>query len=469
MSPYPFVIAATAVMAFFLQTQLPRYRIAIMTMAVAVVAVVDVINPGVEIATVYAAIPWGVIVILGALNVFARILGHSGLFERVAFATIRRSNASGPMLVFYFCTLMFVMSCLVNNLTALYLVLPMVFEAVRSLRPGRRYALLLFGLLIPICNLGGAATPIGDFPALLLLSERKIDFVTYLVQTFPVCAAVSVLVILLLLVMNRKAVRESAFDLVERSVIIGYVERLYAGLPINGPIAASVFVAVGVMFVGWVASPVTPEMVAVIGTLICVVAFAFDEARKASERAASHLLVRRIRGSRDPEARKEKDLLESIIDPVPLIFFFCVFFIVTSIEQNGLIANMSAMILSISDDPRTLALLIVVFASAFSAIFSAGPGMALAIPLAGVITERLADPHTLYIGIALGICSGSSLFLTAATAGPILQRELELAQIETRDSSLMARLNVQTYFQVGFVAWLLTLAAGILWALLVVH
>ena len=469
MNPYAIVIAAIAILAFFLQTQLPRYRLTLMLTAASVVALLNVVNPDVEARAIYSDIPWGVIVILGALNVFARIFGHTQISEHLAFATMRKSGASGVLMIVYFCGVMFVLSCVVNNLTALYLCVPMVFEAFRSLRPKRSYCLLLLALLIPVCNLGGAATPIGDFPALLLLSEEKILFVRYLLYAFPICLLLMTVVIMVMLFLRRSALRETHLREVDREVILGLAERVHTGLPINPILTVGVVVALLVMFAGWIESTVPPEIVALVGALICVSSFALNIRKTARERVATIPASKTIQAGRESSRGEAKDILDPIIDPVPLVFFFCVFFIVTSIEHSGLVEIVSGFILKMTDDPVRLSVLIVISASAFSAIFSAGPGMALAMALAGTITGRLDDPHSLYVGIALGICAGSCMFLTAATSGPILQRELDLAEIQPRDSDSPVRLNVQSYLATGLISWFIVLLASVSWTLLAVR
>jgi hypothetical protein len=89
--------------------------------------------------------------------------------------------------------------------------------------------------------------------------------------------------------------------------------------------------------------------------------------------------------------------------------------------------------------------------------------MALAIPLADALLARsqVIGAHDLFVGIALGICAGSCLFLTAATSGPIIVRELEIAGLKGRDNQRVIILNTRTYLGVGLGSFVLILSAGL--------
>ncbi len=99
---------------------------------------------------------------------------------------------AGRRLLLLFATGMYLVSGLVNNLTALLLVLPVLLRLLRLLGVDQRFASWTLGALLVACNLGGAATPIGDFPAILLLGGGRLAFGEYLVHAgLPTAAALA--------------------------------------------------------------------------------------------------------------------------------------------------------------------------------------------------------------------------------------------------------------------------------------
>ena len=92
---------------------------------------------------------------------------------------------------------MFILSCTVNNLTALLLVLPILLTVLKVLGATQKFIGICLSLLIVSCNLGGAATPIGDFPAILLMGTGSIPFAKYLFLAFPMCILIFVVLLIL--------------------------------------------------------------------------------------------------------------------------------------------------------------------------------------------------------------------------------------------------------------------------------
>ncbi|HRI67230.1 MAG TPA: hypothetical protein PK156_23465 [Polyangium sp.] len=69
-----------------------------------------------------------------------------------------------------------------------------------------------------------------------------------------------------------------------------------------------------------------------------------------------------------------------------------------------------------------------ILAGVLTGLFSAGPSMAALLEVAASLAKRL-PPSAVYVGLALSVCAGSSLFLTAATSGPLAQALTERADL----------------------------------------
>ena len=81
-------------------------------------------------------------------------------------------------------------------------------------------------------------------------------------------------------------------------------------------------------------------------------------------------LFQRRRGS-----AHELDRMANLFDPVPLVFFFCVFFLVEAVDGVGILDVVSTWIASLYLNSRYFELLLMMsVVSVISAAFSAGPG-----------------------------------------------------------------------------------------------
>ena len=74
------------------------------------------------------------------------------------------------------------------------MVLPVIFVLFRALQLDRRYVGIFFSCLLVMSNTGGASSPIGDFPAVIIMTSGITTFTDYLFRAFPVFLLTSVLV-----------------------------------------------------------------------------------------------------------------------------------------------------------------------------------------------------------------------------------------------------------------------------------
>ena len=87
------------------------------------------------------------------------------------------------------------------------------------------------------------------------------------------------------------------------------------------------------------------------------------------------------------------------------------------------------------------------------------PSMAALLPVAEVLATD-HPPEAIYVGLALSVCAGSSLFLTAATAGPLTQALVERAGLRGEDGAPID-LGFFRFAPVGLLGFGVTLAVGL--------
>ncbi len=99
-----------------------------------------------------------------------------------------------------------------------------------------------------------------------------------------------------------------------------------------------------------------------------------------------------------------------------------------------------------------------------TAIFSAGPAMGTMLPIAKQIAP-LYPEGTVYIGLALSICAGSSFLLTAATSGPLMQTIIERFNLKISNGSV-GQFGFWTFLPYGALSFGIIQVSALLWVFL---
>jgi Na+/H+ antiporter NhaD/arsenite permease-like protein len=421
-----------------LQAVRPRARLVVITSGAALACLATALAGLGTAADLLRDVPWDVLVILAALGVLTEVFVASRLFGVLAARAARRSGADPRRVLALFAVVMYVVSGLANNLTALLLVLPVLLTLLRLLSVDQRYLSWSLGVLLVACNLGGAATPIGDFPAILLLGRGSMTFGAYLGAALPPTLVSLGLLLGLVLLVIRPA-RGLGDDEVARRLSVAVMDALHRSIRIDRRRFIPAALALAVMLVAWVAVPratgVTPELIAWLGVAAALVAVP-------------------VLGER---------LLRTRVDVEAALFLLSLFVMVAAVRRTGVFRDLGAGLAGLPLPPVVQLVLFLLLAGLLTGVFSAGPSMAALLDVATSLAERL-PPHAVYVGLALSVCAGSSLFLTAATSGPMAQALAERAGLRDPDG-VPLRFGFREFLPVGLVSFSLIQAVAIAWAL----
>ncbi len=385
-----------------------------------------------------ADVPWDVLVLLVALGLLSEAFVEARLFAVVAVRAAELSRASPAGIVLVFGTAMYLVSALMNNLTALVLVLPVVLIILRVAGAGQRQVSWTLGTLLVTCNLGGAATPIGDFPAILLLGRGSMSFTSYLVRAAPATFVGLVLVLAVATLTLRRA--HGRVDAELRAAISRSLLRsLYRGARLDRKLLAWLSFVFFAMLLAWTllppSGPVSADLVGWVGVLVA-------------------LAARPSFGER---------IVRSRVDVEAVLFLLALFVMVAAVRRTGVFALAASRLTSLPVSPAVQLVLFLVLVGLVTGLFSAGPSMAALLEVAAVLATRL-PPHVVYVGLALSVCAGSSLFLTAATSGPLAQSLTERAQLAGEEGKRL-RFGFAEFLPVGIVSFVLIEAVAIAYAL----
>ena len=422
------------------QAIVPQARMLIITLAA---AIAGACATGLGVATtrdLLAEVPWGVLVMLVGLGLLAEMLAASRLFGVLAAQLARYGEGNPRLLLVALTAGMFFVSGLVNNLTALVLVLPPVLVLLQLMGADRRYAIWLLGSLLVACNLGGAATPIGDFPAILLLGNGSLDFGNYLIHALP-AAGLGLIALLFVVDVFVRPARGMAEEGLSRRLSVAVMDGLYRRVRVDARILVPAGIMLVAMVAAWTSIPqstgVTPDLICWLGVIAALL-------------SRAHLGERLVRTRVDVEAT---------------LFLLSLFIMVGAVRHTGVFTDISAWLTGL-DLPATAKLTVfITVAAVLTGVFSAGPSMAALLEVAPALTTTL--PKTaVYVGLALGVCAGSSLFLTAATSGPLAQAMTERAGIVTADGKPL-RFGFTEFLPIGLVSFVVILAVAIAAALMI--
>lgn len=389
--------------------------------------------------TLLAAVPWDVLVILVGLGLFSDLIAGTGLFGAAAVTVTRWSRADPRKVLVLFSVGMFATSGLVNNLTALLLVLPILLILFRLLSVDQRYVTWTLGVLLVACNLGGAATPIGDFPAILLLGRGAMGFGDYLVRAFPPTLLALGVLLAIVMTVVRPARRAMASPVSSR-LSVSVMGALYRNVSVDQTLLVPLAVVFAAMLAGWTLLPpslhIGPELVCWLGVALALA----------------------IRPALGESAMRRR------VDVEAVLFLLSLFVMVVAVSQTGAFAALARGIRSLPVEPRGQLVAFLVLAGVATAVFSAGPAMAALLEVAESLTATLPAP-AVYVGLALSVCAGSSFLLTAATSGPMAQILTERADLRDPDGNRI-RFGFFEFLPVGVVSFLVIELIAITYGLL---
>lgn len=365
---------------------------------------------------------YDVLVILTIMELFTNLTAETGIMQLLAIKIAELSKGQKRLCLMMFGGMMFLISSCLNNITAVMMILPVVFVLLKTLEVDRKYVCVFFATILALSNTGGAASPVGDFPAIVIMTSGITSFVSYLTHAFPLFAITS---IVLITVWGMRVKREQD-DGAVRSLAVSNLKSQYKNIEIRFDVLKLLAVVFVGMFLAWSFVPqdvIPPEIIAVLGYAVAMVICS----------------VKKIKVGQIMD-------LKSVLTIASFLFFAQV------ISQTGLLNLVAAYLQNNIHDPKLLVMAIMVITSLVAGVFSAGPAAAAMMP---VIVEICKGPLSaqadwIAVAYAAAICAGSSLFMWSATAGFILSGKVNAAGIEDRNKGKMTW-GIMQYMKYGLV------------------
>lgn len=381
---------------------------------------------------------YSVIVILIVMELFTNLIVETGIMQVLATKLALLSKGNKKACMFLFGIMMFFISAFLNNITAVMMILPVIFVLLKALNADKKYITMFFSVILALSNTGGAASPIGDFPAIVIMTSGITTFTGYLFKAFPLFLITSAV----LLVFWSVFIKDKNDSKASRQLAVALLQSRYR----NNKVRYDVLIPLGIvmlgMFVAWSVVPqdiLPPEMIAVIGYCVGIV-------------------ISSIKGIRIKQSMDMKSVLT--------ISSFL--FLATVVSASGILTTLAAFLQNSIPNPKVLLIVIMLITSLVSGFVSAGPAAAAMLPVIVNLcnTTLAAQSGWVAIAYAASICAGSSLFLWSATAGFILSGKIDGANLECNNEKV--NWGIKEYYKYGVVNYLIQMTIAVVWIALIV-
>lgn len=386
----------------------------------------------IPIKSVMSNYSYDVLAILIIMELFTNLIAETGVMQLLAIKIAELSKGEKRLCLMMFSGMMFIISSCLNNITAVMMILPIMFVLLKTLEVDRKYVCVFFAAILALSNTGGAASPVGDFPAIVIMTSGITSFFSYLTHAFPLFALTSAILILVWGMRVKKEKDDGAI----RNLAVSNLKSQYKNIEIRFDVLKWLTVVFVGMFLAWSLVPqdtIPPEIIAVLGYVVAMVICS----------------VKKI---------KVKQLmdLKSVLTIASFLFFAQV------ISQTGLLNLMATYLQNNIDNPKLLVMVIMIITSLVAGIFSAGPAAAAMMPVIVEICNGSLGAQSDWIAVAYAaaICAGSSLFMWSATAGFILSVKVNSAGIE-EESCKKISWGVCQYLKYGFVNYAIQLSIAL--------
>ena len=119
---------------------------------------------------------YNVLIILIVMELFTNLILSTGIMELLSIKLAVLSKGNKKLILILFGLLMFFISAFLNNITAVMMILPIVFVLLKTIGVNKKYLNLFFAMILAMSNTGGASSPIGDFPAIVIMNSGITSF-----------------------------------------------------------------------------------------------------------------------------------------------------------------------------------------------------------------------------------------------------------------------------------------------------
>lgn len=377
---------------------------------------------------------YNVLIILIVMELFTNLISSTGIMEMLSIKLAILSKGNKKLILVLFGLLMFFISAFLNNITAVMMILPIIFVLLKTIGINKKYLNLFFATILALSNTGGASSPIGDFPAIVIMNSGITSFLGYLIRAFPLFLLTS----LLLIIWWSFKVKDERKEESQKELSIDLLKSRYKNLIVRKDVLIGLLVIFLFMFLGWsfVSQETMPsEIIAVLGYVIA-------------------MLYCKI---------KNVNIVQEI-DFKPVLTISSFLFLAGIISNTGILNEIALYLQNNITNPKYLLIVIMIITSIVSGLFGAGPAASAMMPVIINLcsTKFITQSDWVAIAYAASICAGSSLFMWSATAGFILSKEINMAFLKDNENAKSLTWNIIDYLKYGIQNYIIQIVVAII-------
>ncbi len=384
----PAVIAAVVFIAGYAAIASERFdRVKVVLAAAGVLLALRILDLHDAFHSEKTGVDWNVILLLLGMMVIVSAVQETGVFDFLSLHAVRMTGGRPFALLVFLVVLTAVASALVDNVTIVLLIAPMVIAITHEL--GLPPVPFLLSIVFA-SNIGGAATLIGDPPNIIIGSEAGLTYVDFLANLAPLVA------ILLLAFIGTIRLMYGSMEVDQERVRAMLVQDPRSKLRDTKMLAWTI----GVLLVVTVAFALhgvlhyEPAIVALLGAGVVLVVTA-----------------------------KPAELLQEV-EWGTLAFFVGLFIMVGALVKVGIVSSIASWLADVIDGRLLLGCLLLLGVSAvLSAVVDNIPYVATMAPIVGTLAADLpagTDSTPLWWSLALGADLGGNATPVGASANLIV-------------------------------------------------
>lgn len=360
-------------------------------------------------------------VLLGMMIVVS-IVKNSGLFEYIAIYAAKKSKGNPWKIMVYFILITAILSALLDNVTTVLLVGPMIIVICQILNINPIPFLVT---QIIASNVGGTATLIGDPPNIMIGSAANLSFSDFIINVGPAVVIIMCFVIIYFKIIYKKSIPDVAN------------ETCITSLDEEKTIQDK---------------PLLYKSICVLCLLLLGFIFHSKLHIESSIIALSGACIMLIIGKQDTS-----EIINNI-EWGTIIFFIGLFIVVGGLSETGVINNLAQLLINITKGNATYTMCLILWISAIVSSFLDNiPFVATLIPLILTMESQGINVMPLWWATSLGACLGGNGTLIGASANIVL------ANIGEKHGY---NISFKKYFKVGFPVMLLTVIISTIYLLL---
>ena len=381
---------------------------------------------------------YSVIIILITMELFTNLIIETGIMQYIAIKLSLFSKANKKVCIILFGLLMFFVSMVLNNITAVLITLPVILALLKVLDIDKLYIAKFFCVILALSNTGGAASPIGDFPAIVIMTSGITNFTGYLFRALPLFLITSIIILFIwsFNIKDKKNLKKSQL------LAIDLLQSRYKNLTVRKDVLVPLGIILLLMFIAWSVIPQTvipSEIIALLGYCLGMV-------------VASNKGIK----------------VTQMIDMKSILTISSFLFFSTVISETEVLNKIVEIIEPSIQNPKIFLIVIMIISSLISGLVSAGPASAAMMPIIVNLCNSTFSSCSDWVAIAYAasICAGSSMFLWSATAGFILSEKFNASCIECNGKK--QTWGVVQYLKYGLVNYSVQMIVAIIFILIVI-